>query len=404
MKRVKRIMAGLFFVVLCLQQPVNIRAEEIEEPAGLYALSACLMDAESGRVLYEKEGQEERANASTTKVLTLIITLESTPLDEIVTFSEYAAKQPDVQLNAASGEQFRLEDLCYSMMLESHNDTAVAIAEHVAGNVEAFAGLMNEKARAIGCENSHFVTPNGLDKADAEGTHHTTAIDLAKILSYCITASPQKELFLTITQTPSYSFSNLAGTKTYSCLNHNAFLKMMDGALTGKTGFTGSAGYCYVGALTREGKTYVVALLGCGWPNNKTYKWADTKKLMQYGLDYFDRWEVGEVPVPQECMEPITVQNARTESLYGTDAVELLRTEDPDAPETLLLRNDQQITVLYEKETELTAPVKKGQIVGTITYLAGETCIRTDYLTIGRDVDEIDYMWRLRQILARFVL
>ena len=111
MKRVKRIMAGLFLVVLCLQEPVKIRAEEIEEPSGLYALSACLMDAESGRVLYEKAGREERANASTTKVLTLIITLESTPLDEIVTFSEYAAKQPDVQLNAASGEQFRLEDL-----------------------------------------------------------------------------------------------------------------------------------------------------------------------------------------------------------------------------------------------------------------------------------------------------
>jgi D-alanyl-D-alanine carboxypeptidase (penicillin-binding protein 5/6) len=99
----------------------------------LYALSAVLMDADSGRILFSKNGQEERAMASTTKIMTLIVTLEHADLNDVVTFSDYAASQPDVQLNGASGEQFLLKDLCFSLMLESHNDSAVAIAEYVAG-------------------------------------------------------------------------------------------------------------------------------------------------------------------------------------------------------------------------------------------------------------------------------
>lgn len=262
---------------------------EIEEPKNLYALSACLMDADSGRILFGKEEDVRRANASTTKIMTLIVTLERADLNDVVTFSDYAASQPDVQLNGASGEQFLLKDLCFSLMLESHNDSAVAIAEHVAGSVEAFAGLMNEKAAELGCMDTYFITPNGLDKEDENGFHGTTAADLARIMSYCIKESPMKETFLDITQTPSYSFSNIEGTRNYSCNNHNRFLTMMDGAISGKTGFTGNAGYCYVGALRRDDRTYVVALLGCGWPNNKNYKWSDTKQLMQYGIDSFER-------------------------------------------------------------------------------------------------------------------
>ena len=153
----------------------------IEEPKNLYALSACLMDADSGRILFGKEEDVRRANASTTKIMTLIVTLEYADLNDVVTFSDYAASQPDVQLNGASGEQFLLKDLCFSLMLESHNDSAVAIAEHVAGSVEAFAGLMNEKAAELGCMDTYFITPNGLDKEDEKGFHGTTAADLARI-------------------------------------------------------------------------------------------------------------------------------------------------------------------------------------------------------------------------------
>ena len=100
--------------------------------------------------------------------------------------------------------------------------------------------------------------------------------------------SPKRKEFLEITGVSSYQFSDLEQTQTYSCINHNAFLTMMEGAVSGKTGFTGEAGYCYVGALKREKRTFIVALLACGWPNNRSYKWEDTKKLMEYGLEHFE--------------------------------------------------------------------------------------------------------------------
>ena len=103
-------------------------------------------------------------------------------------------------------------------------------------------------------------------------------------MRYCICLSPAKEQFLEITQTPSHCFFDVDGKREFSCQNHNAFLSMMEGAISGKTGFTAQAGYCYVGAVQKDGKTLIAALLGCGWPNNKGYKWSDTRKLMEYGL------------------------------------------------------------------------------------------------------------------------
>ncbi len=172
-----------------------------EEPADseLYARSACLMDADSGRVLYEKDGEEKRPNASTTKIMTCILALENGNPDDTVTATKRAAGQPKVHLGVHEGDQFRLNDLLYSLMLESHNDSAVMIAEHIAGSVEDFAGMMNQKAQEIGCENTYFITPNGLDDQNEQGVHGTTAQDLARIMRYCIMQSPKREEFLAIT-------------------------------------------------------------------------------------------------------------------------------------------------------------------------------------------------------------
>ena len=237
-------------------------------PGNLYALSAVLMDADSGRVLYEKDGETARPNASTTKVMTCILALENASGDDYVTISANAAAQPDVQLNLKEGEQYYMEDLLYSLMLKSHNDSAVAIAEHVGGTVENFAKMMNEKAKALGCTDTHFVTPNGLDAEDEGGVHHTTARDLALIMRYAI----QNETFLRITETRDYSFTDFSKKRQFSIHNSNALLDMIDGVLSGKTGFTGNAGYCYVCACEEDGKTFIISLLGCGWPNHKTYK------------------------------------------------------------------------------------------------------------------------------------
>lgn len=344
---------------------LQVNAEEaIREPEQLYALSACLMDADSGYVLFEKEGTIHRANASTTKIMTLILTLERADLDESVTVSERAARQPDVQLNMKSGEEYRLGDLCYSLMLESHNDSAVAIAEHVGGSVEGFAALMNEKAAELGCEQTYFITPNGLDESDGTNFHGTSAIDLATIMSYCIMRSPKAAEFLEITRTPSYTFQDLSGRRTFSCHNHNAFLQMMDGALSGKTGFTGDAGYCYVGALERDGRTFVVALLGCGWPNNKTYKWKDCKKLFSYGIENYEyqtftgplgSWEYAVANGAAASGDPYEMPVVRLE-------------EENHEPIRMLLRSDEQIVREEHLDFKAEAPVALGQESGEVRY------------------------------------
>ena len=315
MFRWKKYMA-ICLVTILLWTDLPVQAAEPVETE-LYAKAAVLMDAESGRVLYGKNGQEILANASTTKILTCILALETADPEEWVDISAYASTMPKVKLGVKKGERYRLGDLLYSLMLESHNDVAVAIAEHIGKEflekelaeksvseytaeeskeaVAAFADLMNEKARELGCVNSWFITPNGLDATETfhakDGStfskdHSTTAEELARLMSYCVLHSPKKEEFLEITQTISYTVTSEKG-RNHFCTNHNAFLTMMEGVISGKTGFTNKAGYCYVGALERDGRTFVVALLACGWPNNKSYKWSDSKKLMNYGIENF---------------------------------------------------------------------------------------------------------------------
>lgn len=155
-------------IVLCISLiltsvVLEVFAKEHQDSLGLYAKSAVLMDADSGRVLYGKEEEQFLANASTTKIMTCILAIESGRLDETVTVSQHAASMPKVHLGMTTKDTFLLKDLLYSLMLESHNDSAVAIAEHVGGSVEKFAEMMNEKAKEIGCEHTHFITPNGLD-------------------------------------------------------------------------------------------------------------------------------------------------------------------------------------------------------------------------------------------------
>lgn len=383
------------FISLCLPGLAQA-AEEGQPDIRLYAKSAVLMDAKSGRVLYEKNGYEHMPNASTTKIMTCILTLELGNLEDKVSISSYAASMPKVRLGMRTDDKFYLRDLLYSLMLESHNDSAVAIAEHIAGSVEEFAKKMNQKAAEIGCEDTYFITPNGLDAQNEGGVHGTTAQDLAKIMSYCI----KNEQFLEITRTQSHQFTNVAGTKSYNCNNHNAFLQMMDGALSGKTGFTGNAGYCYVGALEREGRTYVVALLACGWPNNKSYKWADTTALMNYGLEQYKNTDVYEYgrefsPVMAVDAEP---ENGR---LYQNVTVPL-RVEEKEL--LVLKRADEEVRIIDDIPERLTAPIEKGQQVGSIRYYLGERQIAEIPVCAGKSVRRLEPSWYQNFLLKLFFM
>lgn len=425
LKRSLLIFISLFLLISILY-PLPILAAEPkseEDELTLYAASAVLMDAESGRILYEKNGHQILPMASTTKIMTCILALEYGRLSDYAKVSSYAAGMPKVKLGVCAGEYYLLEDLLYSLMLESHNDAAVVIAEHIAGSTDAFANMMNQKALEIGCSDTFFITPNGLDatatdKAGNARVHSTTAADLAKIMSYCITYSPQKDNFLKITQTASKTIHNyrendgsfILGDRSFDLNNHNAFLSMMDGALSGKTGFTGNAGYCYVGALCRDERTYVVALLACGWPNHKSYKWSDTAALMNYGLTYYNRHFFSEYAYDAALLSPIPVVNGQTD-LIGQTAYTKVKVEKREAAadtlfssDSLLLKEDEKIQVICQSLPLLSAPVSSGTKVGTIRYMLGNNLWQVEDILTCDDIPAIDLSWCLSQLLHMYLL
>ena len=449
--RIKRIIWGFFcafFLGQWLTATVVCAEPETARPElSLYAAAAVLMDADSGRVLYGKNADTPLAMASTTKIMTCIVILENVSLDDTLSVSAYAASMPKVKLYIQKGEQYTVRDLLYSLMLESHNDSAMALAEFVGKaflseelknkdtaeyTVEesrqamtAFAALMNRKAAELGCTNTWFITPNGLDATESipisdgsveQREHCTTAAELARIMAYCIKESPCRDMFLEITRTESYSF--YANERSFSCSNHNAFLNMMDGALSGKTGFTNKAGYCYVGALERDGRTFVVALLACGWPNNKTYKWSDTRELMQYGIDNyfyrsfreegtaFDESRLKPLPVAggqTDTLGAVAYMNVRIAERQGTGEQDGKAAAAKPWTEGLLMRQDEEVKVRYSLKDILTAPVEEGTEVGVIEYSVGDVVYMRETIVTDSSVGRIDYGWCLRQIVTRFL-
>ncbi len=391
----------LFFQIFLTVSPTVVLAAPADEVLTLHAQSAVLMDGDTGRILYAKNAGKVRPMASTTKIMTLILALENGNPDDLVTVSAYAASMPDVQLHIRAGEKYRLGDLLYSMILESHNDAAVAIAEHVGGTVPGFAALMNAKARDIGCYSTHYVTPNGLDAEDGNGVHSTTAADLARVMRYCITLSPRREEFLKITRTDSYSFGDTEGLRSFTVGNKNAFLHMMEGALSGKTGFTGNAGYCYVGALRQEERTFIVALLACGWPNNRSYKWSDTRKLMNYGLEHFTYRNVWQEPKLPE----LPVKNGIPDSGNLEEEVRIrlrLSSEEPDLK--LLLSEDEQVQVETHISQEVTAPVEPGTLLGSVRYLLDGQVVKVYTVEAAEDVEAVTLGWCLEKLWRKYIL
>ena len=408
-KIVSIIMAFLYFALI-VNETIYAKSGDAFLPLKsneLYALSACLMDADSGRVLYDKNADEVRAMASTTKIMTLIVALEYANENDIITVSPYAASMPDVQLNIRAGEQYRLGDLYYAMMLESFNDVAVTIAEYIGEcytlnqddrtantdikarsyddskkYVRTFAKLMNKKAKELGCENTYFITPNGLDAEDENGKHSTTAKELAVIASYAI----KNERFNDIIGTRHYSFCEVNGTRNCSAYNKDAFLNQMNGAFGIKTGFTGNAGYCFVGALKSDGRTFISVVLGSGWPSNRTYKWKDTRKLMEYGINnFFPRTVFSTI----ENYKDVKVKDGMEESASTCIKGDL----------SLILCDADDVRVVYELEDYIDAPVRVGDVVGkAIIYVNGQR-MGSFPITAAAAVERANYMWYLKRLL-----
>ena len=372
--------------------------EEMPE-LSLYARSALLLDASNNRVLYEENGYQVMSMASTTKIMTCILAIESGKLGETVTVSKNAQKMPKVHLGMREGEIYMLEDLLYSLMLESHNDSAVAIAEHLGGSVEGFAKMMNEKAKELylktveadekakelGCNDTYFITPNGLDAKDDGKFHSTTARDLAVIAAYAI----KNQEFLNIIGTRSYSFSELSGKRSFEISNKNRFLDMMEGAIEIKTGFTCEAGYCFVGAINREGKTFISVVLGAGWPPNKTWKWKDTTELMNFGLENYSEKNIYE----KSTYSKMDVLNGVKEQVeIGAEEKEI----------SLLLSSYDEVERKIQIQKNLEAPLEKGTVIGYEKYYVNDQLYTEIPVKIMESVEAYTWQYCIKKLMQLF--
>ena len=344
--------------------------QEEKEKLSLNARAAVLMDADSGRILYGKNETMAFPMASTTKIMTLIVALEHNEPDQIVMASAGASAMPEVRLGVHEGERYRMEDLYYAMMLESFNDAAMMIAEGTVGSVENFAELMNEKAISLGCTQTYFITPNGLDAADEKGVHSSTAEDMAKIMRYAI----DNEDFLKITQTADYSFTDCDRKRSFEVHNKNVLLTMMDGVLSGKTGYTADAGYCYVCAVKKDDRTFIAALLGSGWPPHKGYKWSDVQTLLDYG-DKNYRYQTIDISKG--------VPDRQVHVMNGEQDFAAVRAQETNY--RFLLSSKDKVHVESVLPGQLEAPVEAGQSVGSIRiFVNGDLTAENDYITADR--------------------
>ena len=336
----------VFFIIFCITFNINVLAnnKENKEPNPV-AKSAVLIDAETGRILWGKNENEPLAMASTTKIMTAILAIEEGNLNDTVVVSKNATKAPPVKMFLKEGEEIKLKELLYALMMQSSNDAAVAIAEHISGDVETFCNMMTEKAKQLGAKNTVFKTPNGLDSGD----HHSTAYDMALIARYAL----KNKTFFEIINKREVSFKT--NKSNDSIINKNRLVSEFNGANGIKTGYTGKAGHCFVGSATVDGLTLISVVLASGWGNKgKQQKWIDTKELLNYGFNNF-KYET--VLKKDSLKDTLKINKGYKEDValyYENDVILPLTKEELSKIE---IKND--IPNIFE------APVYVGQKIGT---------------------------------------
>ncbi|MDO5410471.1 MAG: hypothetical protein Q4F21_08465, partial [Lachnospiraceae bacterium] len=251
--------------------------------------------------------------------------------------------------------------------------------------VSFFARLMNRKAQEIGCSQTHFITPNGLDASERqkdengrerEYVHSTTPEELALIMRYCLSGSKKSSEFVTVTRTKEAVFTDASGKRSFSCRNHNRYLDMKEGAIAGKTGFTGKAGYCYVGAVNQNGIYLIAVLLACGWPPSKNLKWKDMDTLIDYGLENYTCTRIEQVRKQKFCYRASAVfssEKNRKKAAAKEAKVGWVLAEIAFEPFELLLKKDETITEYWYLDAK---GGKKGEKTGEYRILAGNRLCR----------------------------
>lgn len=363
----------MFLLVALLFLPAAARSQEI----GTSAKAAVIIDQDSGRVLLEHNAATPLPMASTTKVMTALLAIERGNLSDPVTCSRNAFGVPGTSIYLSLGETLTLEDMLYGLMMQSGNDAATAIAEHIGGTVDDFCRMMTERAAALGCENTVFLTPHGLPK---DG-HYTTARDLALIAREAMT----HDIFRTIVSTRRAKIPWEGRTYDRVLNNKNKLLATYEGATGIKTGYTKAAGRCLVFGAERNGMRVIGVVLNCG-------DWFDeAARLMDVA---FERWESLTLLRAGECLRTLPVANSAdadvgavlTADLTGLVPKSALPDVEINLPETL------------------DAPVKQGQYIGEVRMVCGNEVIATVPLAAAEDVRRDDFASRWEGFVAAWPL
>lgn len=309
------------------------------------AQSAIMVEPTTGRVLYAKDPDAIHYPASTTKIMTALLVLENCKLDDVIAAPWDITKTKESSMHLKPSEQVKVKDMLYALMLRSANDGCVACAVHIAGSVPAFAQMMNDKAKALGCTHTHFVTPNGLHNPD----HFTTARDLSIIAREAM----KNETFREIVKTQKYEIERSINLNDKLMVNRNKWLFKDPSADGIKTGFTNAAKHTYVGSATRNGFQVIDVLMA------DSSNWqADHKALLDMA---FSKYEMSKVLNANQESLPVAVQNGQSATVPSAVA----------EPVTMLL--DKSLPVEYKLEPkELKAPVKAGDDIGTLVISNGD--------------------------------
>lgn len=343
--------AAAAVAALLLIPAVSVKASG---PPELSAASAILMDAESGRVLFEQNANEERAIASITKLMTALVAAESghDAAEEVTIRPEWTGVEGS-SIYLRAGETVTLETLLYGLLLNSGNDAAVAVAAHCAGSVEDFVEQMNQCAVRLGMEHTHFSNPNGL----SEDGHYSTAYDMALLARAC----SKNEVVAGIAATKSITL----GTRTFT--NHNKLLWRYEGCTGMKTGYTEAAGRTLVSSAERNGQTLIVVTLNA--PND----WSDHASLFDYGFETFPRQVLC---TANKVFRQVPVQGSLTRLVPAVTARTL------HFPLTVQEQVRAKVTLAYPVD----APVEKGTVLGKLSFYLDEMLIGETELHAGRTV------------------
>ena len=356
MKKTAHILALL---LACALLAAPARAASAQDPAApeVAAPSAVLIERQTGTVLYAKGETERRPPASVTKVMTLLLVMEAVDsgrlsLDESVPVSAHAAGMGGSQVYLKEGERLSVSDLIKCVAVVSGNDCAVALAERLSGSESAFVDQMNQKAQALGMEDTHFVTPSGLDGEDAQGLGHlSTAYDMALLAR----AALEDQAFRQLCSSPSLAVEFAEPVKRVTYTNHNKLLAQYQGCVGVKTGFTKEAGRCLVSAAERDGALLIAVTLNA--PND----WEDHTALLDYGFSQVELYPLAGGDV--RLTVPVVGSPVEAVSLRGSNGGEV----------TLPLGQGAQVERVVHAPKFLYAPVEAGEQVGEICwYLEGQ--------------------------------